>query len=63
MLDRPKSRRGFAGMSPEKRRAISAKGGTAVAREQRSFFTNRELARAAGAKGGSTPRMKTTRGK
>ena len=44
--------RGFAAMSPEKRREIAAKGGASLAPEQRSFARNPELARAAGQKGG-----------
>lgn len=51
--DTPKSARGFAGMSPEKRREIARKGGKAVKPENRSFFRDRSLAQAAGCKGGS----------
>lgn len=51
-----KSKRGFASMSLEKRRAIAQKGGQAVAKENRSFSRNKDLAASAGRKGGSTPR-------
>ena len=44
--------RGFAAMSPEKRREIAAKGGASLAPEQRSFARDPELARTAGQKGG-----------
>lgn len=54
-----KSRRGFAAMSPEKRREIAAKGGAAVPAEKRSFSQNRDLAVSAGRVGGSaTPRSR-----
>jgi general stress protein YciG len=51
-----KSRRGFASMSPEKRREIAAKGGASVPSDKRSFAQNRDLAAAAGRKGGSVSR-------
>lgn len=51
-----KSRRGFAAMDPEKRRAIARKGGASVPSEKRSFTKNRELAVTAGSKGGSSSR-------
>ena len=51
-----KSRRGFAAMDPEKRRAIARKGGASVPSEKRSFTKNRELAVTAGSKGGQRPR-------
>ncbi len=47
-----KKPRGFAAMSLEKRREIASRGGRAVPAESRAFSTNRELAAAAGAKGG-----------
>jgi len=47
-----KSRRGFASMSPEKRREIASKGGQSVAPENRSFSKDRTLAARAGRKGG-----------
>jgi uncharacterized protein len=49
---KPKSRRGFASMSPEKRREIAKKGGKAVPAEMRSFSKSADLASAAGRKGG-----------
>jgi general stress protein YciG len=44
--------RGFAVMDPEKVREIARKGGASVPDEKRSFSQNRELAAAAGKKGG-----------
>lgn len=52
-MDKPKSRRGFASMSPERRREISRKGGQSVPAEKRSFSKDPDLARSAGSKGGS----------
>jgi uncharacterized protein len=49
---RAKSKRGFASMSPEKRREIARKGGKAVPAEMRSFSKSADLASAAGRKGG-----------
>lgn len=49
---RPKSRRGFAAMSPEKQREIAAKGGRSIPAEKRSFAKDRSLAASAGRKGG-----------
>ena len=43
MLDKqqkPKSKRGFASMSPEKQREIASKGGKSVPAEKRSFAQN-----------------------
>lgn len=48
-----KSKRGFAAMSPEKRREIAAKGGASVPAEKRSFSQSRDLAARAGRAGGS----------
>lgn len=53
MTDKPKSKRGFASMSPERRREIAAMGGAAVAPENRSFSKDRTLASEGGRKGGS----------
>jgi uncharacterized protein len=47
-----KARRGFALMSPEKRKAIAARGGANVPKERRTFFQDSGLAAAAGAVGG-----------
>lgn len=49
---KPKQRRGFACMDPEKRRAIAAKGGGSVPADKRSFSKDRALAASAGKKGG-----------
>jgi general stress protein YciG len=51
-MTKPKSRRGFAAMTPEKRHAIAVKGGQSVPADKRSFAVNRELAKSAGSKGG-----------
>jgi uncharacterized protein len=49
---KPKSKRGFASMDPEKQREIARKGGKSVPAEKRSYAQNTELAAAAGRKGG-----------
>lgn len=46
-----KKPRGFAAMTPERRREIAAMGGRAVPAEKRSF-SNTDIAAAAGRKGG-----------
>ena len=48
----PKSKRGFASMSPERQREIASKGGKSVPAESRSFSKNPGLAASAGRKGG-----------
>lgn len=53
---KPKSRRGFAAMDPERQREIARTGGAAVPADKRSFSKDRTLAAAAGAVGGSTSR-------
>lgn len=50
---RRKAKRGFAAMTPERRREIARKGGQSVKPENRAFAQNRELASDAGRKGGS----------
>jgi uncharacterized protein len=45
--------RGFANMTPERRKEIAAMGGRAVPKYKRTFRKNRALARAAGRKGGT----------
>lgn len=45
--------RGFASMTPERRREIAAKGGASVPAEKRAFATDRGLASKAGSKGGA----------
>lgn len=52
VTEKPKSRRGFASMTPERRREIASRGGFAVKPENRSYSKNRELAAEAGRKGG-----------
>lgn len=52
MTDKPKSKRGFASMDPDRRREIARQGGAAVRPEHRSFSQDRDLAAAAGRKGG-----------
>lgn len=49
-----KSRRGLAAMSPDKRKAIAAMGGRALAKTQRTFYSDRALAAAAGRRGGQS---------
>jgi general stress protein YciG len=51
-----KTRRGFASMDPEKRRAIAAKGGASAPASKRSFYKDRQLAAEAGRKGGLSTR-------
>jgi hypothetical protein len=46
------SNRGFASMDSDKQREIAKKGGQSVPDEKRSFSQNRQLAAAAGRKGG-----------
>lgn len=49
---KPKSNKGFASMTPERRREVASKGGRAVKAENRSFSRDKTLARNAGKKGG-----------
>lgn len=49
-----KQLRGFARMSPEKRKQIAAKGGKSVPAKMRSFSRNRNLASQAGEIGGKS---------
>ena len=51
-----RSRRGFAAMDPDRRREIARRGGASVPSEKRSFAQDRDLAAAAGRKGGSASR-------
>ena len=55
----PRARRGFAAMSPERRREIARKGGASVPGEKRSFAKDRDLAATAGRKGGESSRGAT----
>ena len=54
MSDAPKRLRGFAAMTPEKRSAISRKGGLAVPPENRQYSRDRELASVSGRRGAAT---------
>lgn len=54
-----KKMRGFACMTPERRREIAKKGGASVPKEKRSFSKDPSLAMNAGRKGGSSVRVKT----
>lgn len=47
------SKRGFASMTPERRRQIASMGGKAVKKENRSFSRDRNLAVESGRKGGA----------
>ncbi len=49
---RKAAKRGFAAMDAERRREIARKGGASVPDEKRSFSQDRDLAAAAGRKGG-----------
>lgn len=48
--------RGFAALSPEKRREISSRGGRSVDPAKRAYSRDPELAMRAGRKGGISPR-------
>ena len=52
----PSQHRGFAAMTPERRREIARKGGASVPPEKRSFAQSRKLAVSAGRKGGEASR-------
>lgn len=54
MAEEPKAPRGFAAMSPEKRKAIAQLGGKSIPPEKRSFSQSRELAAKAGSQGGKS---------
>lgn len=56
MTDQPKSLRGFACMSPERRKEIAKLGGAAVPPDKRSFSQNNGLAARAGSVGGAAKR-------
>jgi general stress protein YciG len=51
--------KGFAAMSPERRKEISRKGGASVPKEKRPFSKDRELAARAGKKGGTRNTLNT----
>lgn len=52
MTDTPKKLRGFAAMTPERRREVATRGGKSIPAEKRAFSVDRDLARAAGRKSG-----------
>lgn len=52
MEEKPKMNKGFRAMDPDRQREIARKGGASVDAANRSFSKNRELAKAAGSKGG-----------
>lgn len=52
----PRARRGFALLTPERRKEVAAKGGSSVPAHKRSFSVDHSLALRAGSKGGSTSR-------
>lgn len=52
MTQPPKKPRGFAALSPERRKEIARLGGAAVKPENRTFSANRDLAAEAGRQGG-----------
>src|ERR1700712_453510 len=53
---KPRARRGFAAMNPERRREIARKGGASVPSEKRRFAKDRDLAANPGRKGGEASR-------
>lgn len=57
MTEGKKSRRGFASMTPERRRELASMGGKAVPAFKRTF-SNKGKASEAGKKGGKAPRRK-----
>ena len=63
MADEPKDPelRGFAKMSPERRREVASKGGSSVEPQERSFARDRQLAARAGRIGGEA-RPKSDKG-
>lgn len=56
MNDKPKARRGFASMSPEKQREIASKGGRAAHAKGTAHEWSSSEARDAGRKGGMVSR-------
>lgn len=57
------SKRGFAAMDASRQRDIASKGGSSVPIDKRSFSRNRELAIAAGRKGGQARMLAAQRRK
>lgn len=61
MSEAPKKLRGFAAMSPERRRELASRGGKATPPEKRAFSRSPALAQSAGTKGGkAVPSAKRT---
>ena len=56
MDEKPKALRGFAAMSPERRKEIARLGGASIPPEKRAFSKNRDLASNAGRAGGLVKR-------
>jgi len=56
-MEKPKSRRGFASMDPEKQRKIASAGGRAAHEQGTAHEFTRDEARAAGLKGGNAISM------
>jgi general stress protein YciG len=56
MNERTPKPKGFAAMTPERRREIARKGGASVQPQNRSFHRDRGLASSAGRKGGEAHR-------
>jgi general stress protein YciG len=54
MEEKPKSKRGFASMDPERLRELASKGGKAAHAQGRAHIWTAEQASAAGKKGGAT---------
>jgi general stress protein YciG len=54
-----KKPRGFATLTPERRREVASMGGKAVAPEKR-YYSDRANASAAGVKGGLSPKRRKT---
>jgi general stress protein YciG len=54
------SRRGFASMTPERRKEIASMGGKSVDPANRAFAKDKNLARAAGRQGGRTSKRLTS---
>lgn len=59
---KPKSKRGFASMDPERQREIARRGGASVKPENRSFSQDRDLAVRSGAKGGAAKKKGASNG-
>ena len=59
--EKPKLKRGFAAMSPERRTEIARMGGASIPAEKRAFSLNKQLAQDAGRKGGTISTRKPTR--